>query len=481
MGALMTILAEGITQIPVMETLPALNKGVDWILVQMTGWFGNFGGFAWTMIIFTLMLKIVLFPLDYLSRRSMKKNQMIQESLAPQLAKLEKQCKGDKTLFQQKQMALMRKEGYRLSGACLPSLITLALFIYIFSALGNYTAYTNAVVYDNMVKEYNTIVQEYAIAHESEGFIEIKSIPSINSEELKPIYDSEGNIFAYSDRDVEAIYDSGGKILSYTMDISLNPDTKNIKTVAYVNADGKIIAYTDENGKIVSYVEFSMPFTTEDGMGMFDTTQQKRLAEEYKRLNPRWLWIKNTIRPDGFNTAIPTFSDVNKDAIGSPGIGNYISGDTVEDKEENYNRVMGFYWGENDKGERVLLTREGSIANEYNEHGFKIFGTHLNGWFLLPLLAAGVSFLTQFLSQRMQGSQAAPGAGGGAMKVMLVIFPVMMLFFAVSYTSGFSLYILTNSLATLGGSYLINWLSGKELKRKFEKKALEKKKTSYSR
>lgn len=393
MGALMTILAEGITQIPVMETLPALNKGVDWILVQMTGWFGNFGGFAWTMIIFTLMLKIVLFPLDYLSRRSMKKNQMIQESLAPQLAKLEKQCKGDKTLFQQKQMALMRKEGYRLSGACLPSLITLALFIYIFSALGNYTAYTNAVVYDNMVKEYNAIVTEYC----------------------------------------------------------------------------------------EEYGTDAMPEHTEDGKGMFDEAQQKRLADKYKSLNPRWLWIKNTIRPDGFNTAIPTFSDVNKDAIGSPGIGNYISGDTIEDKEENYNRVMGFYWGENDKGERVLLTREGSIANEYNEHGFKIFGTHLNGWFLLPLLAAGVSFLTQFLSQRMQGSQAAPGAGGGAMKVMLVIFPIMMLFFAVSYTSGFSLYIITNSLATLGGSYLINWLSGKELKRKFEKKALEKKKTSYSR
>lgn len=405
MGALMTILAEGITQIPVMETLPALNKGVDWILVQMTGWFGNFGGFAWTMIIFTLMLKIVLFPLDYLSRRSMKKNQMIQESLAPQLAKLEKQCKGDKTLFQQKQMALMRKEGYRLSGACLPSLITLALFIYIFSALGNYTAYTNAVVYDNMVKEYNTIVTEYDAMDE----------------------------------------------------IS-------------VEIDGETVTYPNIVGDGLVPNEF-----------MESKFVQKRLADKYKSLNPRWLWIKNTIRPDGFNTAIPTFSDVNKDAIGSPGIGNYISGDTVEDKEENYNRVMGFYWGENDKGERVLLTREGSIANEYNEHGFKIFGTHLNGWFLLPLLAAGVSFLTQFLSQRMQGSQAAPGAGGGAMKVMLVIFPVMMLFFAVSYTSGFSLYIITNSLATLGGSYLINWLSGKELKRKFEKKALEKKKTSYSR
>lgn len=405
MGALMTLLAEGITQIPVMETLPALNKGVDWILVQMTGWFGNFGGFAWTMIIFTLMLKLVLFPLDYLSRRSMKKNQMIQESLAPQLAKLEKQCKGDKTLFQQKQMALMRKEGYRMAGACLPSLITLVLFIYIFSALGNYTAYTNAVVYDNMVKEYNTIVTEYDAMDE----------------------------------------------------IS-------------VEIDGETVTYPNVVGDGLVPSEF-----------MESKFVQKRLADKYKSLNPRWLWIKNTIRPDGFNTAIPTFSDVNKDAIGSPGIGNYISGDTVEDKEENYNRVMGFYWGENDKGERVLLTREGSIANEYNEHGFKIFGTHLNGWFLLPLLAAGVSFLTQFLSQKMQGSQAAPGAGGGAMKVMLVIFPVMMLFFAVSYTSGFSLYIITNSLATLGGSYLINWLSGKELKKKFEKKALEKKKTSYSR
>ena len=403
MGALMTLLAEGVTQIPLTEALPALNKGVDWILVQMTGWFGNFGGFAWTMIIFTIMLKIVLFPLDYISRRSMKKNQMIQESLAPQLAKLEKQCKGDKNLYNQKMMQMMRKEGYRLSGACLPSLITLGLFIYIFSALGNYTAYTNAVVYDNMVREYNAIVAEY---------------------------------------------DEG----TYTVEIG-----------------GEEVTF--DNGEADGYVSSAF---------MESEFVQKRLAEKYKELNPRWLWIKNTIRPDGFNTAIPTYAEVTNDGIGSPGIGNYIAGNTTEDKEENYNRVMGFYWGTNEEGERVLMTRPGSIANEYNEHGFKIFGKHLNGWFLLPLLAAGVSFLTQFLSQRMQG-EAAPGAGGGAMKVMLVIFPIMMLFFAVSYTSGFSLYIITNSLTTLGFSYLINWLAGKELKKKFEKKSLEKKKTSYSR
>ena len=410
MGALMTLLAN-VTTIPVTEALPALNQGVDWILVQMTGWFGNFGGFAWTMILFTIMLKLVLFPLDYISRRSMKKNQMIQESLAPQLAKLEKQCKGDKTLYNQKMMQMMRKEGYRLSGACLPSLITLGLFIYIFSALGNYTSYTNAVVYDNMVKEYNTIVQEYAEAHVAED-------PSL------------------------------------------------------------VVRSTDgEGNEIVSYF---MPETTESGEGMFDEAQQKRMAQKYKQINPRWLWIKNTIRPDGFNTAIPTYSEVSSDGIGSPGIGKYIAGEGPEAKEENYNRVMGFVTVTNEDGNQTLTTRAGSIADEYNEHGFKIFGKHLNGWFLLPLLAAAVSFLSQFLTQKMQPQ--APGAGGGgAMKVMMVVFPIMMLFFAISYTSGFSLYIITNSLTTLGGTYLINWLAGKELKKKFEKKALEKKRTSYSR
>ena len=397
MGSLTTLLAS-ISQIDMSNVgLPSLHLGVDNLLGWMTGWVG---GFAWTMILFTVFLKLVLFPLDYYSRRSMKKNQMIQERLAPQLAKLERQCKGDKNLYNQKMMAMMRKEGYRLAGACLPSLITLVLFFFIFSALQSYTCYSNAKIFHEMTAEYNQIIVEYV-------------------------------------------------------------ESEDPTNVAWVQANGN-----------------TMPDHTEDGKGMYDEANQRRLAEKYKSVNPRWLWIKNPIRADGFTTAGPTYGEVTTTGIGSPSIKDYLpsgADNTPESKEEIYNSVMGFYV---DDGQ--LLTRPGSIANELNESGFKIFGKHLNGWFLLPILAAGVSFLSQFLTMRMQKDM--PGQNtGGFNKVMLFIFPVMMLFFAVSYTSGFSLYIITNSLLTLGGTYLINWLSGIELSKKFARQDKQKNTASYSR
>jgi membrane protein insertase Oxa1/YidC/SpoIIIJ len=78
-----------------------------------------------------------------------------------------------------------------------------------------------------------------------------------------------------------------------------------------------------------------------------------------------------------------------------------------------------------------------------------------NGWLLLIVLAAGLSFLNQFISTRQQGkgAQAAqttgqPGSGMN-MKMMMYMMPLIIVFFSFSYSSAFNIYMVTSSAMTI--------------------------------
>ena len=64
------------------------------ILNFINGLIGNAG---WTMVIFTILLKLVTLPLDFVSRYKMKKNSMIMVDLKEQ-SKARKAVQGDKAL-----------------------------------------------------------------------------------------------------------------------------------------------------------------------------------------------------------------------------------------------------------------------------------------------------------------------------------------------------------------------------------------------
>ena len=74
------------------EQMPLLKgeTGLHWIGAVFNWINSGIGNIGWTMVLFTVLLKLVTFPLDFISRKSMKKNTIIQERLAPELARLER-------------------------------------------------------------------------------------------------------------------------------------------------------------------------------------------------------------------------------------------------------------------------------------------------------------------------------------------------------------------------------------------------------
>lgn len=128
------------------------------ILILKT--FAFIGDYGWRIVVFTILLKLVLSPLDFYQRYKMHKNQKITERLKPTMEKIQKQYGNDKQAFSQKQMELNRKEGYSYFSACLPMIATLVVFITLWLSMNTVAQYMTFKEYTTMYDEYNIVYEQ---------------------------------------------------------------------------------------------------------------------------------------------------------------------------------------------------------------------------------------------------------------------------------------------------------------------------------
>ncbi len=134
----------------------------EWLVLDVFSFVENYG---WRVVLFTLCLKLLLSPLDIYQRYKARKNQKISERIKPQLEKLQRQYP-DPQEFQQKQMELQKKEGFSYFSSCLPTILTLVIFITLLTGLNNISAYMNFKEYDKLYEVYNQSVTEYQTVDE---------------------------------------------------------------------------------------------------------------------------------------------------------------------------------------------------------------------------------------------------------------------------------------------------------------------------
>lgn len=102
--------------------LSYIMMGLGWILNLFYELIGNYGV---TIILFTIFIKLALFPLDLKQRRSMARTQKIQ----PLLMEVQKKYANDKERLNQETMKLYQKYGINPMGGCLPMLIQFPIII----------------------------------------------------------------------------------------------------------------------------------------------------------------------------------------------------------------------------------------------------------------------------------------------------------------------------------------------------------------
>ena len=99
-------------------------SALNWIY----SWVGNYG---WSVVVFTLMIRLLVLPLDIKSRRGMRNMTRVQ----PKVAALQKKYANDKEKLNTKMMELYRKEHVSPTAGCLPMLLQWPILIFMFTAM----------------------------------------------------------------------------------------------------------------------------------------------------------------------------------------------------------------------------------------------------------------------------------------------------------------------------------------------------------
>jgi len=127
----------------IMKVFYVFAKPLAMLLFWLYGIVGNYGI---AIIIFTLIVRTILFPL-YNSQ--MKQSAMMTE-LQPELQKLQKQYGGDKEKYNQKVMEFYQETGMNPAKGCLPLIIQMPILFGLFAALRSpldyYTNNTEAIL-----------------------------------------------------------------------------------------------------------------------------------------------------------------------------------------------------------------------------------------------------------------------------------------------------------------------------------------------
>lgn len=160
----------------------SVSEPSHFIAKLMFGLDDDIAVFGWSVVLFTVILKLVLSPLDIWQKVVSRRNAKAMERMRPQLEALAEKYGDDKQRYQQEQMALYKKEKYSMLGACLPSLITLVVFFVVFTGFremvgyqfaqdyhSSYTVFTTTMENEMGVADYDSIekTEENAIKYDA--------------------------------------------------------------------------------------------------------------------------------------------------------------------------------------------------------------------------------------------------------------------------------------------------------------------------
>lgn len=108
--------------------LTVIAKPIFWLLEQIHSYVTNWG---WAIVILTLLIKLLFFPLSAASYKSMARMKEVQ----PRLMTLREQLKGDPQKLNRAMMDLYKQEKINPLGGCLPVVVQIPVFIALYWVL----------------------------------------------------------------------------------------------------------------------------------------------------------------------------------------------------------------------------------------------------------------------------------------------------------------------------------------------------------
>jgi len=119
----------------------------------VNGLFGFYyltGSLAWSIVLMTVLIKVVLWPLVTPSIKSAAK----MKDLQPKLKKLQEKYKGNKEGLAKAQMELYKQEGINPLSGCLPQILQIAVLLLFFGAFNTVTQVAEKKVKNESINQH---------------------------------------------------------------------------------------------------------------------------------------------------------------------------------------------------------------------------------------------------------------------------------------------------------------------------------------
>jgi len=130
-----------------------------WKLV-IGDWFGFIVNYGWRVVVFTVVLKLVLSPLDFFNRKKSYDNKRLMRRMKPEMDRLEKQYANDQKELMMRKRALQKKYGYGMGMTCVTSILTMIIFISVWNGFREVSTEMQISAYNDMLSHHRTLVQE---------------------------------------------------------------------------------------------------------------------------------------------------------------------------------------------------------------------------------------------------------------------------------------------------------------------------------
>lgn len=448
-------------------TANGVNEFLDfpWALL-LNGAMGGIAFYGLRIILLTVCLKLLLSPLDLFQRYKMRKNQLITIRIKPQLEKLEKAYGSNPKVLQQKQAELNRREGMSYLSSCLPMIVTLVVFIWLWQSLlttANYKQFDNYVaIYNVYETAYQTELGDYYDT-DTDG---LRVAAKGESEEPPAVYGDEFTVafagefsaaFDGTDVSEDAVQSAAESALvsaketaspdSATAYYGLFTDTYADWFVEAFETNVREVTGADKTSmtadEVTAAVAFASPIALQRAKSIVEqyarTVSQNAVFDYYLGQgafegkgyeHDSFLWVRDIWSPDvPWSSSLKKTTTEFKSAIGAYATEperSGLDGNRLEKMVNSYETVMARVIREADEG--------------------------VNGFLIFPVLAVALNVLSQIITRKQQkksGQDNAAGQNAGCMKAMLFVMPVIMGVFALMYCAAFTLYMVTNAAMSL--------------------------------
>ena len=428
-----------------------LGEIVKWIITGV-------GIVGLGVVLFSLILKLVVLPLDIYQRITMRKQNQQMEANKERMEKLQKQYANDKEQYNKKIMEMYKENGMSMFSSCLPMIVSMVIFIVAIGAFNSYAQFANMSSYNVLVNAYNEKIEEFAPEITDDNYVINGNIITVKSTDL-----ADGKYAYYEISFDTANAEITADIKGYVNKV-LNYEVSGVNAKYYVDTQ-KAYAYAEENADFKTVIT-SYEVKDESGVVDKDATVSAYIKnsaqdavvvayEEKAKPSVSFLWIKNVWTTDASyeHPVLPYTKFIQ----------------TMESGSETFNV----------NGEKVKLVElEGkTLSTAYKEETYNYVTEKLstqkkeaNGYFILIALSIGTILLQQFVSMRSQKAQSqyssVDGQGASQQKMMMVMMTVMFAVFSFMYSAAFSIYMIISNIFSLLSTLVINFFVDRILEKK---------------